>query len=170
MRVRFTSKSMVEKYESKKRLLHFVHSIRHNRYLFLSVLLMILIFLLSSQNASESSKLSTTLADFIGLNTIKFINIRKLAHFTLFGLLGGCVFTHIRFMRHFKNKLSYYGLAFIVTMLYAISDEIHQLFVSGRGSSIIDVGIDSLGCIVVLMINFIIISLLERRDERKEIN
>lgn len=170
MRVRLVSKSITERHESKKKFRHFVHSLRHNRYLFLSILLMILIYLLSSQTASESGKLSTTLANFIGFDKIAFINIRKLAHFTLFGLLGGCVFTHIRFMRHFKNKLSYYGLAFIVTMLYAISDEIHQLFVSGRGSSIIDVGIDSLGCIVVLMINFIIISLLERRDERKEIN
>ena len=66
-----------------------------------------------------------------------FINIRKLAHFTLFGLLGGCIFTHLRFMFHFKLKAGYYIRAFALTLLYAGFDELHQYFVNGRGCSII---------------------------------
>lgn len=99
-----------------------------------------------------------------------FINVRKLAHFTLFGLLGASIFTHLRFMYHFKPKAKYYLLAFALTLVYAGIDELHQYFVNGRGCTIQDVGIDCLGCIVALVINFIVISLLERRNnKRKEI-
>ncbi|MGA2090469.1 MAG: VanZ family protein [Endomicrobiales bacterium] len=42
--------------------------------------------------------------------------------------------------------------AFIFAVLYACSDEFHQSFVPGRVASVIDVGIDSLGAVVGLII------------------
>lgn len=172
MRVKFAKRNLVEQHESHKKARHFFHGLRHNRYLFISLLLMILIFLFSSQTGEESGKLSSKVYEFITMNEklFTFINIRKLAHFTLFGLLGGSIFTHLRFMYHFKSKVKYYLSAFVLTLLYAGFDELHQYFVNGRGSSIVDVGIDCLGCTMALIINFIIISLLERRNnKRKEI-
>ena len=37
------------------------------------------------------------------------------------------------------------GLAFVLGALYAVSDELHQMFVAGRMGSPLDVGIDTVG-------------------------
>ncbi|MGM0653228.1 MAG: VanZ family protein [Bacillota bacterium] len=42
--------------------------------------------------------------------------------------------------------------AFIVSLIYAVSDEIHQLFVPGRQASIADVGIDTAGILLGLLL------------------
>ena len=172
MRVKFTKRSLVERNESHQKFRRLCRSIRHNRYAIFSLALIILIFLFSSQTGAESGKLSSKIYEFITLDErlFTFINIRKLAHFTLFGLLGGCIFTHLRFMFYFKSKVGYYIRAFALTLLYAGFDELHQYFVNGRGCSIIDVGIDCLGCAVALLINFIIISLLEHRHKKMKGN
>lgn len=172
MRVKFAKRSLVERNETHNKVRHVFHAIRHNRFLFISILLMILIFLFSSQTGEESGKLSSKIYEFITMNEklFTFINVRKLAHFTLFGLLGASIFTHIRYMYGFKSKLKYYLLAFAFTLLYAGFDELHQYFVNGRGCTIVDVGIDSLGCIVALIINFVIISALERRQKKTKGN
>ena len=172
MRVKFAKRSLVERNESHQKFRHICSNIKHNRYAIISIALMILIFLFSSQTGAESGKLSSKIYEFITMDErlFTFINIRKLAHFTLFGLLGGCIFTHLRFMFHFKLKAGYYIRAFALTLLYAGFDELHQYFVNGRGCSIIDVGIDCLGCTVALLINFIIISLLERRHNNMKGN
>lgn len=44
------------------------------------------------------------------------------------------------------------GLAFIISFLYAISDEIHQMFIATRVASPIDVGIDTLGIILMVLV------------------
>jgi VanZ family protein len=43
------------------------------------------------------------------------------------------------------------GLAWLVTVLYAASDELHQAFVPGRNASLMDIGIDALGALVGLV-------------------
>ena len=42
-------------------------------------------------------------------------------------------------------------LALIVAVLYAASDELHQAFVPGRSSSIVDVWIDAGGALMALL-------------------
>lgn len=42
--------------------------------------------------------------------------------------------------------------SFVVGLLYAVSDELHQLFVPGRESSVIDVGIDAVGLLIALLL------------------
>lgn len=69
--------------------------------------------------------------------------IRKLAHFTIYTLAGinmmGVASTYdINNRRKFANVL-------LVGTMYAISDEIHQMFTGGRTPAILDVGIDCLG-------------------------
>ena len=119
---------------------------------------MITIFILSSDNDIKSTKKS----DGIIIRTTEFILNRKLtdkekklyidkyvvivrksAHFTLYFLLG---LFFCSFLKEFdlnnKNLLIY---TIIFVFIYACSDEIHQLFISGRSGEIIDVFIDTLG-------------------------
>ena len=41
---------------------------------------------------------------------------------------------------------------FIIGVLYAVSDELHQLFVPGRHASVTDVGIDAAGILLALLV------------------
>lgn len=45
-----------------------------------------------------------------------------------------------------------YLYAFLIAAIYAISDEIHQLFVDGRHGTAVDVVIDSLGALTALLL------------------
>lgn len=42
--------------------------------------------------------------------------------------------------------------SFLVGLVYAISDEVHQLYVPGREASVVDVGIDASGLLLVLLL------------------
>ena len=76
--------------------------------------------------------------------------VRKCAHATEYMILGflitGAVYTN---KSHIKLQIL---VCFFGVMLYAISDEIHQLFVEGRAGRVTDVLIDSgggmVGCIL----------------------
>ena len=80
--------------------------------------------------------------------------IRKAAHFSEYLILGILI---ISFISEFKAlEIKYLILAIFISMLYAISDEIHQLFVSGRSARVFDVVIDTLGATTGIFIyNFI---------------
>lgn len=113
------------------------------------------IFYLSHQPANESSELSGGIVDYVVQlleKTIPLINfnldllhhlIRKGAHFTAYLILGLLVIFAIR--RHHTNVLKSIFLTLIICVLYAISDEIHQLFIPGRSGEVRDVIIDSAG-------------------------
>ena len=124
------------------------------------ILWMALIFNLSSQVREESNQLSTGITVVIEkvvekVNPfdvkfdIKAINhiVRKNAHFFVYLVLGILVMNAIR-----KSKY----LALSICVFYAISDELHQAFVPGRGPGVKDVLIDSSGSIVGILI-FIVI-------------
>ena len=108
---------------------------------------MILIFIMSSFNSVESSNQSglivNIIANMFNINNINLLSliIRKLAHFTEYFILGLLTYNMI----HSYNKKAY--LSVIICVLYAISDEIHQLFVVGRSCKILDMVIDSMGSI-----------------------
>jgi VanZ family protein len=61
--------------------------------------------------------------------------LRKLAHTTEYAILGALL------LRALGRELT----AFAAGVAYAITDEIHQHFVSGRHASPVDVTIDALG-------------------------
>ncbi|PIV46159.1 hypothetical protein COS23_00665 [bacterium (Candidatus Moisslbacteria) CG02_land_8_20_14_3_00_36_53] len=65
---------------------------------------------------------------------------RKLAHITEYLILFFLWFQVLDLP--FKRRLV---LAFIFSLLYAVSDEYHQSFIFGREGCLRDVGIDSLG-------------------------
>lgn len=113
---------------------------------------MALIFFLSHQPAAQSSGLSSGITEMI-MNVIEKIApnmafdfesfhhfIRKNAHFFAYLVLGVLVANAIR---GYKGKTV--ALAMLVCVLYAISDEVHQLFIPGRAGQVMDVLIDSAG-------------------------
>ena len=68
--------------------------------------------------------------------------VRKLAHFTLYFILEVLVINAL-LISGIKKKVIIYSL--LICLLYAISDEIHQIFIPGRAGMVIDVLIDLSG-------------------------
>lgn len=69
--------------------------------------------------------------------------IRKLAHYAIY-IVGGILIINYACVYGVNNKKAIVYTA-IFGMIYAASDEIHQLFVNGRSGRIEDVIIDSIG-------------------------
>jgi VanZ family protein len=103
---------------------------------FPALLVMLAIFSFSSRPASS-------LPDFLGWDYF----IKKTGHMIGYGLLALSYFHLLNYNRE------RYWLAWLMAMLYALTDEFHQSFVPGRGASIYDVIIfDNLGAIIALWI------------------
>ena len=126
------------------------------------VLWMILIFYLSSQPAVDSNKLSKGVTEVVvealekivpnaDLNNSKFNNVlRKNAHFFNYLILG-LLITNALGQSGIDRKRSIV-IAFSICIIYSISDELHQIFVPGRGAQIRDVVIDTAGAVVGICI------------------
>lgn len=129
---------------------------------------MIIIFSLSNQPAIDSTELSDGfISNTIG-NAYKLFNknissdelneikvkythpVRKMAHFTIYMILGILVTLLVR-----EYNVSFYKCLFIsllVCLLYSISDEVHQLFVMGRSGEIRDILIDTSGSFIGIFV------------------
>jgi len=97
--------------------------------------------------------------------------VRKLAHLSEFALLGGSLLCHIRAWASYKDKVIGIGsviLSLGVGVLYALSDEIHQLFVEQRGAELKDVFIDSVGVLIGILFIRLILLLIDKRKTKKE--
>lgn len=129
------------------------------------IIWMILIFAFSAQPASDSDALSGGIAEkivqfilniqkipafskidaeFVG-NFVMHANhyIRKTAHFMIFAVLGVLVYGLMAAYNIRRRKTIIFSA--LVCLLYAASDEIHQVFVPGRAGRIGDVLIDFCG-------------------------
>lgn len=149
---------------------------------------MALIFLLSSQNAAVSSGTSGNVIRLIvGIFYPEFDNLpaaeqteivaslqflaRKSAHFSIYMILG---------VLSFLAVISYEKLLFVlrltvsgsVCLLYAASDEIHQLFIPGRSGEVRDVMIDfsgaALGIALSMLVFLLICRIKKKRTEKIE--
>lgn len=121
---------------------------------------MVAIFLFSAETSAESSKTSgkviVTVAkvikpDFEELQPAEkeqFIGslqsvTRTLAHFLIFAALG---FFAINSLLTFKlNNKKNFLIAIAFSVVYALSDELHQHFVPGRAFQLIDLTVDTFG-------------------------
>lgn len=91
---------------------------------------MVLIFYLSSQ-------------PFEGLELPEIWNIDKLLHIIEYGVLGVLWLRALR--SSFVSSTYLYRLALVFTILYGVSDEVHQMFVPNRTASIFDIMADGIG-------------------------
>lgn len=91
--------------------------------------------------------------------------IRKLAHFSIY-LLGGLLIASAVETRIAKeSKIIFY--AGVVGVIYALTDEVHQLFIVGRSGRLVDVVIDSLGVFTGIILFLILNVLLQRIKNRR---
>ena len=74
--------------------------------------------------------------------------VRKAAHMTEYGVLAILLYVWMR--RWQMSRIRTAGVAAVSAVLYACSDEFHQLFVAGRAGRINDVLIDSAGAVLGL--------------------
>ena len=137
----------------------------------LLILWMMIIFAFSNQKAVDSSNLSSGLIDRTVVKVYKVFYgdiskekeeviiekysypIRKLAHYSLYFILGILSFLVIVDYKNNKKLILY---SMLICFLYACTDEFHQLFVYGRSAEIKDVLIDSFGSLTsILLCNFI---------------
>lgn len=85
--------------------------------------------------------------------------IRKLAHFSVYAIGGFLIMNYAYSTDKLMKQKLWGSIAFGGS--YAITDEIHQLFVSGRSGNVIDVGIDTLGVIVGVLAYLVLRKIIE---------
>lgn len=133
-----------------------------------AIFMMCLIFSFSAQTGTESGNLSHKISyaivdygstffqkELTGVELEQYADklelpIRKLAHMTEYFI----------FTLFIAFPLYVYGLrglplllsAGIFCVVFAATDEFHQSFVAGRGPSVMDVGIDSIGVFAALIV------------------
>ena len=115
------------------------------------ILWMGLIFILSSFNQLQVSEIAWK--DFV---------IRKLAHITEYFVLYFLLF---RALKNTSSLTSWKLLTtcLIITFLYAITDEYHQTFVSGRSGKSTDIGFDTTGGVIGLLFFYKLICFLPKK-------
>lgn len=127
-------------------------------YLILLMIWMTVIFMFSNQSGNDSTNLTNGVIDVLliffkdvgDIEQYLFMPIRKLAHFMEYAVLGILAYKTLSYLEISNKNIFIYGLFFCI--FYSLTDEFHQLFVSGRGASIIDCMIDSLGAILAITI------------------
>ena len=107
-----------------------------------------IIFYFSSRTSTESSAQSDSILLWItkifGKNEITDFIVRKTAHcleYTGLCFLLNCAWL---FTRGKQQRI----LSILCTSLYAVTDEVHQLFVEGRSCEVRDWGIDTFGAML----------------------
>ena len=146
------------------------------------------IYSMSAQTGAQSSQLShgfvSALNEIFGLNIQDDGLIRMGAHATEFALLTFLSYMALSSTNKISNKTSYaespvklmrsdneMNIIFTLwfTILNAIFDEYHQLFVSGRSGTIFNVLIDLIGIVIVLIIIRIAFTIYLKTKGRSEI-
>ena len=130
------------------------------------IAVMVTIFILSAQNSEDSAETSGTLISWIDRLFELGISqdvIRTAAHFCEYAGLG---FSVINFLYAFRNALSPIS-AVIIAWGYALTDEIHQIFVPGRAFQLIDLTVNFFGILLGIGVFVLIVLIAEIRKDKK---
>ncbi|MCR2823011.1 VanZ family protein [Lederbergia panacisoli] len=105
------------------------------------------IFIATASPSSTGGHTQSILARFFHLTSgeAQMWNVifRKFVHLAAFGFLA------ILFYNSLQKKR--FWMAWMLTTIYAATDELHQVFIPERTGALLDVGLDSLGAIVALV-------------------
>lgn len=151
----------------------------------LAIIWMGVIFMFSAQVSDESKSSSNKVTSAV-VNTVisikkeniseekrqkiiedKTFIVRKTAHFTEYFILGLILILYLQTKEKLTTK--YIILAIIFCVLYATSDEIHQLFVDGRSCKIMDILIDTCGSSLAILGFTSIYKLTTKLKKQKEL-
>lgn len=147
----------------------------------------VVIFCFSAQDATQSNAVSNGVlhkiaeictawipADAMDLesstHTSMAFFIRKIAHFTLYFILGllSCA-TMMTYCQKKNRSLSAgWFCAWAFCIFYATTDEFHQLFVPGRTGRLLDIGIDSCGALLGSLILLFFVYRAAQRCQKPE--
>ena len=121
----------------------------------LSIILVIswalLIFFLSNQTSDVSgSESKAIISSVIHVNNINYVDniLREMMHFIeyfIFGILLINCFNQYKI----DKKIT---ISIMISFIYIVSDEIHQIFVPGRAFEYLDIGLDLSGAILGIFI------------------
>ena len=147
----------------------------------ITLLIMIFIFMMSAEDAEESSRLSkgfltTLIGSFLGRflpqlsqNGLEY-DIRKYAHmFEYFCLAISSTFFFLEY--HLQKRYRFFAAGISVLslcFLYACTDEWHQTFVSGRYGCFSDVLVDSAGSMIGLVLVLAVGTILQAKRNKKD--
>lgn len=141
----------------------------------LAVICIIVIFIFSSQNCVDTNSLSYAVTSkltgmiFSGYDQLdagtKYVItqqmnsfVRKMAHFSLFFILGFVSALSVFLATHKYLKSFVSGI--IICLIYGSLDEIHQMYVPGRTPLVRDVIIDTAGGLCGIVLCIMIISVV----------
>ena len=148
----------------------------------LVILWMVLIFFFSGQNAAISGQISSsTTAKIISqiypgfdslsldeqaeiIDTAEHI-VRKIAHLTEYFILSALLVLALLFNDFLPINRAI--LAVLISLIYAATDEIHQLFVSGRACRLSDILIDTLGAAIFAATYLIMVKFIRKIKRKK---
>lgn len=143
-------------------------------FILLSLCWMSTIFFFSSRNADESKQDSLSVGIIVGQTFVSDFEswdtntkfefaekidhpIRKIAHASEYAILGILIFL----IQKEPNK-NWFWIAWFICILYASSDEFHQIFVPGRSGQMSDVCLDSCGAFIGICMASILKKLKQR--------
>lgn len=142
--------------------------------------LMIAMFLFSGQDSDKSSSLSRTVTKAVCNVAVENFDekpaseqmiiihrldkyVRKFAHFSIYAFMGLCLYySSYKLTAQLRHKAA---LTAGFCLIFAIFDEIHQIFVPGRAFMVTDILIDLTGSLVgmgFLRIVFLICNYIKR--------
>ena len=126
------------------------------------------IFWFSSRTATESTQQSNTIVEWLislfGESELWVFIVRKSAHALEFTGLALLLSFAFYFSRGKKSLL----LSILVTSLYAVTDEVHQLFVEGRSCEFRDWAIDTAGAVIGAIAFSVILAIINAIIDKKE--
>ena len=130
---------------------------------------MLVIFHLSSEVAGTSSARSNEIVrtiQSIGVSApadlLTFL-VRKAAHISAYFILGILLFNLLKEYGLGVKKMIFISIG--IAMLYACTDELHQMFVPGRSGEVRDVLIDTAGAAVGVVVYAALSSRLYKKSE-----
>lgn len=142
-----------------------------------------LIFSFSAQPAAASGEISSSFSSRLvervsglmgvslsaeklarAVTTIEY-PVRKAAHMTEYAVMGLLSFAFYETWGAVGRRR--YWLAFGTAVLYAATDEFHQLFVPGRSGQLYDVCIDAAGALLGLLCWYFLIKIKGKHCEKK---
>ncbi len=136
----------------------------------LVVACMVTIFCLSAQDGNESSDLSGSfvkiILELLHLDIDEGV-LRTCAHCLEFTGLSLLIFNAV--YATWELKFTFF-IAVFGTVCYAITDEIHQIFVPGRAFQISDILVDSTGAIIGALASFIVLKIILYINEKRKSN
>lgn len=147
----------------------------------LTILWMLVIFLYSAKTADESTEQSLAVGMRVGsiihadfetwsdTAKVEFAQIidkpiRKMAHMAEYAILGALLMWTVMSWRESTRKS--WLIAWLLAVVYACTDEVHQLFVPGRYGSVIDVGIDSVGALIGVLVGSVVWNFIVAKNRK----